>query len=575
MNSGQYELERQRPQQRNQDMESFRERTSYRGGSVVPSREPENNTAKPNINIPENLQPSNIFEVTMDKAKWLENLAKINKDPFKFQAEPEVIGANINLTANDKLEVTINTMGANFQKTGEATKWPLKLLVGLESTDGSGGDMTWIPKTTESANRQAIIRHLVVIMGEQMGWRQISETNFMNIITKQYESSGNHVVTIKDNLSRIELQFGDIPNSELETKLEEIRRFIEIAGDLSLQILTPDTKNKQLLDLPYPLAIDRRFWYGKPKNNRGVDTGEEHLVSGFNVENNRAEVAGYSLEDMGGNPEVKREIELLIKLFQYQDHFRRYGVKPPRGVLLEGPPGTGKTLAARIIASSLGIAFYEFSSADLKSVWLGESPKIVRSAFREAETPCVFFFDEFDVVASKRSESSESHKEIVQEILRGMDGLKSRSDIIIIAATNNAEQLDEAVRRVGRFDKKIHVGHPDKTARSEIFKVHYKNAIEGAEQGLPIFSGEFNDLIFSQLADITDGFSGAEIAEVFRRAVLEVGVSALENPDFTLSHNDLSAIIDQIKKEKIDNARTRREAQEQLGFKIPKTKSRE
>ncbi len=218
-------------------------------------------------------------------------------------------------------------------------------------------------------------------------------------------------------------------------------------------------------------------------------------------------------------------------------------------------------MTAKIVASSLGIPFYELSSAELKNVWAGESPKIVKSIFETCETPCVLFFDEFDAIGRSREELSSMERDIMQGLLTGMQGLSEREGIVVIAATNNAELLDPALKRSGRFDRKIHVGLPDKPGRTDIFKIQYKKSLSGVEPGLKIFSGEINDTTFSQLSELTEGFSGADIAEVYRRAVFEVARKALKNPDATISHNDLPPIIESIKKEKLE-----RQKRTELGF---------
>ncbi len=190
------------------------------------------------------------------------------------------------------------------------------------------------------------------------------------------------------------------------------------------------------------------------------------------------DVSGFSLEDIGGAPEVVKEIEALIRLVKNPKHFSRFGLyaRAPRGVLLEGPPGTGKTLSAKIIASELGIPFYEFSSADLKSVWVGESPKIVRAIFESVERPCVIFFDEFDAIGIDRGFASSIERDIEQELLKGMDGLNTQPGIMVLAATNSAELLDPAIKRAGRFDRKIHIDLPNKTGRYQILRIHFNKS---------------------------------------------------------------------------------------------------
>lgn len=555
-------------QGRDRSQDRSRERIGY-GAPVGPTSYDSEGKPLPDIDIPENLSPKGLVEVVVNKENWISTLSKINLQPMKYKTEPERLRNPLLLNDGAQIDCVVYPMSANINSEGEVYKNPARIDIGLKNP--SNDEHANIPKTVEGANRGAILKYFVVNQERLMGWKKVSQDVFGHIVRIGYTDSTGNQITIENTGDGLILKFRKITQESIPTVVEDMRRFIEIVADLTRQLLDSDNQVKSVWKFPDFEVVAQDL---NRKRAQGRRDGSSGMVSGFDVENNRKEVSGYSLEDMGGNPEVKREIGRLIKLFDNLEHFRKFGVKPPKGVLLEGPPGTGKTLAARIVASSLGIPFYEFSSADLKNVWSGESPKIVRSVFRDTETPCVVFFDEFDVIGKKRDESSETQKEIIQELLKGMDGLESRTDIIVIAATNNAEQLDEAVRRVGRFDKKIHVGLPNQVARAEIFRIHHRRVLEDDRSGIPIFANEFNDVIFMQLADQTEGFNGAEIAEVFRRAVMDVAEKALDDPSRApITHNDLPQIIEEIKREKADLEKVRREDQnkEPLGFRPPRT----
>ncbi|PIN84173.1 hypothetical protein COV61_00915, partial [Candidatus Micrarchaeota archaeon CG11_big_fil_rev_8_21_14_0_20_47_5] len=218
-----------------------------------------------------------------------------------------------------------------------------------------------------------------------------------------------------------------------------------------------------------------------------------------------------SLDDIGGYEDVKAELRsAIIMPLEKKELSLKYGIKPPSGILLFGPPGTGKTLLMRALSKELDYGFYAVQCSELLSKWYGETEKNISELFDTARknAPCILFFDEIDSIGKKRSEysSDEVSKRVLSMFLEELDGSKSKKGVIIIGATNIPNQLDSALIRPGRLDKIIYMPLPDISARKAIFKVHTKK--------LPLSS----DIDYERLTEITERYSGADIANICSEA---------------------------------------------------------
>ena len=225
------------------------------------------------------------------------------------------------------------------------------------------------------------------------------------------------------------------------------------------------------------------------------------------------EIPKVTWEDVGGLEDVKNEIVEAVEWpLKYPEKFRKFAIKPPKGILLYGPPGTGKTLIAKAVAHETKANFITVKGSELLSKWLGESEKAVRKIFRKARqvAPCIVFFDEIDAIAQMRGidEGSRAVERVVNQILTEMDGLEELEGVIVIGATNRPDILDPALLRPGRFDRLVYVKPPDRKSRLAIFKIHTK--------GMPLSP----DVDLEELADLTEGYVGADIEAVCREAVM-------------------------------------------------------
>jgi transitional endoplasmic reticulum ATPase len=222
-------------------------------------------------------------------------------------------------------------------------------------------------------------------------------------------------------------------------------------------------------------------------------------------------------EDIGGlSEELKRVREMIELPLKHAELFERLGIEPPKGVLLYGPPGTGKTLMAKAVANEAGASFYSIQGPEIMSKYYGQSEERLRDRFEEAEknAPSVLFIDELDSIAPKREEvTGEVERRVVAQLLTLMDGLSGRGNVIVIGATNREDAIDPALRRPGRFDREIEIGVPDRAGRKEVMQIHTR--------GMPIEGGEDEkDKILDELAAITHGFVGADLAALAREAAM-------------------------------------------------------
>ncbi|MGD1905557.1 MAG: ATP-dependent zinc metalloprotease FtsH2 [Leptolyngbyaceae cyanobacterium] len=223
---------------------------------------------------------------------------------------------------------------------------------------------------------------------------------------------------------------------------------------------------------------------------------------------------GVMFDDVAGIEEAKEELQEVVTFLKKPEQFTAVGARIPKGALLVGPPGTGKTLLAKAIAGEAGVPFFSISGSEFVEMFVGVGASRVRDLFKKAKenAPCIIFIDEIDAVGRQRGAGigggNDEREQTLNQLLTEMDGFEGNSGIIIIAATNRADVLDQALLRPGRFDRQIMVDPPDVKGRLEVLKVHARNKKLADEVSLDAISRR------------TPGFTGADLANLLNEAAI-------------------------------------------------------
>ncbi|HTI86604.1 MAG TPA: CDC48 family AAA ATPase [Alphaproteobacteria bacterium] len=291
--------------------------------------------------------------------------------------------------------------------------------------------------------------------------------------------------------------------------LQEIRLAVVSSNPRGIVVVTDETE------------IELRPQYEEPKEARRGDV---------------------TYDDIGGVGTTVEQIREMVELpLRHPELFQRLGIDPPKGVLLYGPPGTGKTLLARAVANEAEASFFHIAGPEIMGSHVGESEQRLRDVFQEARqnAPSIVFIDEIDSIAPKREAvTNEVERRIVAQLLTLMDGLEPRQNVVVIAATNRVDAIDEALRRPGRFDREIVIGVPDQAGRREILGIH--------SRGMPL--GEGVDL--DEIARTTYGFVGADLSALAREAAMDAVRRVL--PQINLREGIPQKVIDELKVEAED-----------------------
>ncbi|MFX0100246.1 MAG: CDC48 family AAA ATPase [Candidatus Hodarchaeota archaeon] len=272
----------------------------------------------------------------------------------------------------------------------------------------------------------------------------------------------------------------------------------------SLRLILP----KVQLDRPIPDEILFELKVTKDDFEKALNNVEASAMREVLIE-----IPDVKWNDVGGLENVKNILKEAVELpLKHPEVFRKAGIREPAGVLLFGPPGCGKTLLAQAVANESEANFISIKGPEIFSKFVGESEKAIREVFRKARTaaPAIIYLDELDVLAPRRGQEfgAKVHENVVNQLLAEMDGIESRRRIVILAATNRPDTIDDALFRPGRFDNLIYVDPPDKEARLEILKIHSQEMNTGP--GVKEF--------INHIAEVTEGYSGADLENIIREA---------------------------------------------------------
>ncbi|HTW39845.1 MAG TPA: CDC48 family AAA ATPase [Thermoplasmata archaeon] len=281
-------------------------------------------------------------------------------------------------------------------------------------------------------------------------------------------------------------------------------------------------------DQPIPLSLLERMKVTETDFREALKQIEPSSLRDVAVE-----VPTTRWDEVGGVDRVRRILEESVELpFKNPQVYRHIGIEPPRGILLYGPPGVGKTMLAKAAATESQANFISVKGPEVMSKWVGESEKAIRMIFKKARqaSPSIVFIDELDSIAPRRGlqTSSGVTERIVNQLLTSIDGLESLERVLVIAATNRPDIIDEALLRTGRFDRMLYVEPPNAAGRAEIFKVHTKR--------MPLA----DDVNLNELAERTEGYVGSDIAALCREAGITAIRESLKSNKVTRAHFEVA-----------------------------------
>ncbi len=328
-----------------------------------------------------------------------------------------------------------------------------------------------------------------------------------------------------------------------EENFAKLNENLPVGDQFKVVIQNADHTWAELAQWIFPTLLLILFWVWMFRSmNRGAGGAGGGMGNPFNVGKATGKLADkdevkVTFKDVAGLYGAKEEVMEIVDFLKNPKKYTALGGKIPKGALLVGPPGTGKTLLAKAVAGEANVPFFSISGSDFVEMFVGVGASRVRDLFRQAKekAPCIVFIDEIDAVGRARAKnggftSNDERENTLNQLLTEMDGFGTNSGVIVLAATNRADILDQALMRAGRFDRQIHVELPELKEREEIFQVH----LRGIKVD-PDFNVEF-------MAKHTPGFSGADIANVCNEAAL----TAARRNHATVCQQDFLDAVDRI-----------------------------
>ncbi|KAL4427347.1 hypothetical protein ABPG77_003256 [Micractinium sp. CCAP 211/92] len=292
-------------------------------------------------------------------------------------------------------------------------------------------------------------------------------------------------------------------------------------------------------NLAFPLLLVGGLFLLSRRQGGGMGPGGPGNPLAFGKSRARFQMepnTGVTFSDVAGVDEAKQDFQEIVEFLKKPERFTAVGARIPKGVLLVGPPGTGKTLLAKAIAGEAGVPFFSISGSEFVEMFVGVGASRVRDLFKKAKenAPCIIFIDEIDAVGRSRGTGvgggNDEREQTLNQLLTEMDGFEGNTGIIVVAATNRADILDNALLRPGRFDRQVTVDTPDQKGRLDILKVHARNKKFDA------------DIDLKEIALRTPGFSGADLSNLLNEAAILTGRRNKEG----ISQREIDDSIDRI-----------------------------
>lgn len=368
--------------------------------------------------------------------------------------------------------------------------------------------------------------------------QQITYTQFVNRIKTR---------DIQEIVEKEDQLYGKVKGSKIvyETKkitnrLGDDTTIMGLVESNNIDVKAQNTATKsmlvQILLSILPMVIVISIFFFLSRRLFGGSGGGMNPLNFGKTKSKLKERPNVKFEDVAGLDEVKEELKEVVQFLKDPSKFLKAGARVPKGVLLLGQPGTGKTLLAKAVAGESGAAFFNISGSEFVEMYVGVGASRVRDLFDEAkrEKPAIIFIDEIDAIGRKRGTGrnggNDEREQTLNQLLVEMDGFETDAQIIVIAATNRDDILDQALLRSGRFDRRIAVGAPDLAGRIAILKVHARNKKLS------------DDVRLEDIAKITPGFVGADLENILNEAAI---CAARDNRDY-ICMADLDEAVDKI-----------------------------
>ncbi|HEX6543299.1 MAG TPA: ATP-dependent zinc metalloprotease FtsH [Ktedonobacterales bacterium] len=369
----------------------------------------------------------------------------------------------------------------------------------------------------------------------------LNQVNTNNVDSVTIADDHNVTGKLKTSISYKQQDGTNVTSSSFHTYLPPFTEDAQLQQDLTqhnVQVWGKQSGSNDLWIgllinvLPIAALLGLLFWL-----SRRATQSQQNI---FNFGRSRAKLImedrpSTTFADVAGVDEAKSELEEVVEFLKTPQKFQRLGGKIPKGVLLVGPPGTGKTLLARAVAGEAGVPFFSMSGSEFVEVLVGVGASRVRDLFDQAKkaAPSIIFIDEIDAVGRQRGTSlttNDEREQTLNQLLVEMDGFDSRQAVVVIAATNRPDNLDQALLRPGRFDRRVTVDRPDWKGRQAILMIH--------SRGVPLAS----DVDLQQIARMTTGMVGADLANLVNEAALLAARRNLERVNMKCFYDALDRI---------------------------------